>query len=76
MNIKSITTVLLAGTLDIAWPMCRARENAVFAQSDFLACFWCRVGDTGYTLEALVDRLATRWDIDISTYMIDRAYGL
>jgi hypothetical protein len=72
--IRSITTVLLAATLDIAGPMCRARENAVFAELDVLARFWERVGDIGDALESVADRLAARWDIDIGTYMIDRAY--
>jgi len=58
MNTKIITTVLLAATLDMAGPMWRARENAVFAQTDFLARFWDWLGDTGDALEARVDRLA------------------
>jgi hypothetical protein len=75
MTTKSITTVLLAATLDIAWPMGRARENGVMSPYASVARFWERVGDVGEALEARVDRLATRWDIDISTYMMDRAYG-
>jgi hypothetical protein len=74
MNTKSITTVLLAATLDSAWLMCRAQENGVMSPYSSVDRFWQRVGGIGEALEAFVDRVATRFDIDISTYMIDRAY--
>jgi predicted TPR repeat methyltransferase len=74
MNAKSITTVLLGKILDFAWPMCRARFKGVISPPTSVARFWELVGGTGEALEALVDRVATRFDIDISTYMIDRAY--
>jgi hypothetical protein len=68
MNTKSITPVLLAPMLDIAWPMCRASRRRISLRAS--GNEWHREA-----LEALVDHWATRWDIDISGYMMGRAYG-
>ncbi|TYL86774.1 hypothetical protein [Bradyrhizobium cytisi] len=73
--IKSLVTAVLASILDIAWPMCRSRENAVIAQSDTAARLWVAMGRTGKTMEALVDHVAARCGIDIAQHMIDREYG-
>ena len=73
--IPRVATVLLTAILGVAWPMCRAGQNAVLAQSNIVARFWEHVGSTGRTLESFVDRLAAQWGIDISNYMIARAHG-
>jgi hypothetical protein len=70
-----IATALLASTLNVAWPMCRAGQNAVLVESDTVARFLERIGSAGEALESLVDRLANRWGIDIANQMIERAYG-
>ncbi|MGY4500401.1 hypothetical protein ACVWYH_004332 [Bradyrhizobium sp. GM24.11] len=70
--ITCIAAPLIASTLDnVAWPMCRARQNAVMAESNILARFWNYVGDAGEALEAALDRVAARRGIDISAIMLD-----
>lgn len=67
-----IATAMLASTLNVAWPLCRAKQNATLAESDAVASFWEHVGSAGEALEALVDRLAIRWGIDIAGHMYGR----
>ncbi|MET4312841.1 hypothetical protein [Bradyrhizobium sp. RT4b] len=74
--ITEVTTAFLYAMVQLAGALSRAGERAVFAPSHLAARFWERVGDTGETLEATLDYLAARCGIDISAYMIDRAYGL
>jgi len=74
--ITEIITALLATALDSAWSMCRAGQKAMLAETDAAVRFWERIGRAGVALEAIVDRLAARCGIDISAYMIGRAYGL
>ncbi|WP_426440671.1 hypothetical protein [Bradyrhizobium genosp. P] len=74
--ITEITTASLYAALQLASAMIRAGERAVFAPSHLAARFWERVGTSGGALEAVVDRVAVRCGIDISAYMIERAYGL
>lgn len=74
--ITEITTASLYAALQLASAMIRAGERAVFAPSNLVAGFWERVAARGEALEAVVDRVAVRCGIDISAYMIDRAYGL
>jgi len=74
LNTKSITTVLLVVAFDRAWSMYKAGQNAERTPSNLIARLWERLGDTGYALAEFIGRLAERWDIDISSYMMDRAY--
>lgn len=73
---NKIISAFLYAVLQLAQAMCRAGERAVFAPSHLAARFWERVGASGEALEAVVDHIAVHCGIDISVYMIDRAYGL
>jgi hypothetical protein len=70
---KRILTALLSKALGIAWPMCRARYNGVMSPHTLVARFWERVGGAGETIEAFVQRLAPRFDIDVGQMMDDPA---
>jgi hypothetical protein len=59
----------------LAEAMIYAGENAWSTPSNFAARFWRRLGATGLALEDLVGRVTDRCDIDLSSYMIDRAYS-
>lgn len=70
--ITKLTTVSVYPILQLAWALCRAGERAVFAPSDLAARFWTRVGNTGETIEAFVDCLASKLGIDVAAHMIER----
>lgn len=72
---KIDTAWMIYALLQLASAMIRAGERAVFAPSHLVARFWERVGTSGEALEAAMNRVAVRCDIDISAYMIERAYG-
>lgn len=70
-----IATAVLASTLNVAWPMCRAGQAAYHVESNIKSRLLEHVGHAGEALEALVGRLADRWSIDIANHMQARAYG-
>jgi hypothetical protein len=70
--ITRITKALLTATLQLAWAMIHAGENAVMARSSTVASFWERVGNVGETLEAIVDYAALRCGLDMSAHMISK----
>jgi hypothetical protein len=68
--ITTITTAIVYVSLQLAWPMCRARQNAVMAESNIAYRFWNSVGAVGEALELAVDRFAARRGIDVSAIML------
>lgn len=68
-------TALLATTLNVAWPMCRAGQAAYHVESNIQSRLLRRVGRVGEALESLVSRLADRWGIDIANHMLARSYA-
>jgi hypothetical protein len=58
----------------LAEALIRAGENEWSTPSNLAARFWHRMGATGLALEDFVGRVTDRYDIDLSAYMIDRAY--
>lgn len=74
--INEITTTSLYAALQLASAMIRAGERgsvrAIASRGPRLGA----LGGRREAVEAVVDRVAVRCGIDISAYMIDRAYGL
>lgn len=73
--VAAIATAVLATLLNTAWPMARAGQAAYHVESDIQSRLLRRVGRVGDVLEALVDRWADRWGIDIAAHMLARAYA-
>ena len=74
MSIRVLTSILHAVELS-AWTMISAGERAVFAPTDSGVRFWTVISCAGEALEAFVDRISSRLGVDMSEYMIDRAYA-
>jgi hypothetical protein len=73
--ITYIVTRVLYSVQQFAEVMIRAGDNEVFARSNLAARFWQHMGGAGLALDDLVGRVTDRCEIDLSAYMIDRAYS-